>query len=200
VVQDAHVDQRERLLQLAGKQLIGLRGLGHAGRMVVGEDDCGGIGRERRFDHFPRVHARLGQGAAEQLLRANHAVLRIEEQAHEGLVRPRAEQQTQVIAHRAGGGQGRAGTQLLAQRASRELEDRPEQCGLGRPETPHALQCAQIRAQQPPEPAVLREQCTPEVDCADPPHAAAQAKRQQLGVRQGVGPAGQQPLAGSFSR
>ena len=52
----------------------------------MGEDHGGGVVRQGDLDHLARINARLGQGAAEQLVAGNHAMLCIEEYAHEHFV------------------------------------------------------------------------------------------------------------------
>jgi len=54
--------------------------LGDTGRMVVGEDDRGGIVFESAFHDLAGVDARLRQGAPEELLEGRYAVLRVEQQ------------------------------------------------------------------------------------------------------------------------
>ena len=55
--------------------------------MVVGEDDRGGVVRERLLDDLPRVDAGLGERAAEQLVGGEQAMLAVEKQNRR---RPRA--------------------------------------------------------------------------------------------------------------
>jgi hypothetical protein len=70
MVEDAHVDQVERVLQRAGQQLVGGARLGGAGGVVVGEDHRGGVAREGELDHFARIDRGLGERAAEQVDRS----------------------------------------------------------------------------------------------------------------------------------
>src|SRR5260221_328369 len=57
MVEHLDLDQRQGLLQVAREELVGLAGLRHAGRMVVGKDDCRGIDAQRRLDDLARVPA-----------------------------------------------------------------------------------------------------------------------------------------------
>ena len=75
VIKYAHVDERQGLLQRLRDQLVGAAGFRHAGGMVVGEDRGGGVVCLGCLDDLTRIHARLGQSAAEQLVAGDHAVL-----------------------------------------------------------------------------------------------------------------------------
>ena len=81
VVEDAHVEERECLLQAARDELVRLAGLEDAGRVVVGEYHRCRIVRERLAQDLTRVHAGAVDGAAEQLLEGDQAVAVIEVQA-----------------------------------------------------------------------------------------------------------------------
>ena len=76
----------ERLAQARGDDLVRLARFGHAGRVVVGQDDGRGIARQRLLDHFARVHAGAVHRAAEQLVEADQAMPAVEKQAAEHLV------------------------------------------------------------------------------------------------------------------
>jgi hypothetical protein len=51
----------------------------------------GGVAGQRGLDDLPGINAGLGQGALERLLELDHAVLRVEPDADEHLVRTRAD-------------------------------------------------------------------------------------------------------------
>src|SRR5688572_10239523 len=91
VVQDLDVDERQRLLEAARQQLVRLAGLRRAGRVVVGKDHRRRVRLERRLDDLARIDAGLRQRAAEGLLEADDAVLRVEPDADENLVLARAD-------------------------------------------------------------------------------------------------------------
>src|SRR5450759_3847618 len=86
VIEDLDVDKRERLFERLRKELVCPTRLRYAGGVVVGEDDGGRVVRERRLDHLARVHAGLGEGAAEQLVARDDAVLRVHEHDDEDFV------------------------------------------------------------------------------------------------------------------
>ena len=117
--------RRQRLLERLGQELVGARGLGDAGRMVVREDHRRGVVGERRLEHLARVDAGLRQRAAEQLLGGEQAVLAVEEQRHEGLVRQRGERQAQVVAHGLGRGERVALREARRARAGARARPRP---------------------------------------------------------------------------
>jgi hypothetical protein len=61
MIEDPDVYEVERIAQGAGQQLVCGAGLGCAGRVVVGENDGGGVVFECQFYDFARVNAGLGQ-------------------------------------------------------------------------------------------------------------------------------------------
>jgi len=81
VVEDAHVEKRQRLLQPARDELVRLAGLEHAGGVVVRQDYRRGVVRERLAQDLARVHAGTVDGAAEQLLEGDQPVAVIQVQA-----------------------------------------------------------------------------------------------------------------------
>lgn len=83
MIQHPDADQVQRLLQGLRQLVIGGTGLQRAGGMVMRQHDAGGIVRQRRLDHFARIDAGVGQGAAEQFLGADQAVLDVQEQHQE---------------------------------------------------------------------------------------------------------------------
>ena len=60
MVEDADIDQRQRLHQRARQQQVGFAGLRRAGRMVMGQHDAGGIARQRFLHHLARIDAGMG--------------------------------------------------------------------------------------------------------------------------------------------
>lgn len=63
VIQDAHVDQRQRLHQRAGQGEIRFAGVGHAGRMVVGQQHAGRVVGQRFAHNLARVDAGVRQSS-----------------------------------------------------------------------------------------------------------------------------------------
>ena len=89
--------------------------------MVVGEDDAGSVMTQRVLHDFPRIDARLRERAAEKLLRFDHSVLRIEEDAEEAFVPEVLHAKAQVAAHRGGRCEAVSRFHLLRERAAGEL-------------------------------------------------------------------------------
>ena len=81
VIDHPDVDQRQRIAQAPGDELIGLTRLGDARWVVVSENERRRASLERAFHDFARVHARAVDRAAEQLLEAEQTVAVVEEQA-----------------------------------------------------------------------------------------------------------------------
>jgi len=106
MVQHLDIDQRQRLPQVAGQQLVRLTGLRHARGMVVGEDHRCGVARQRFLDDFAWIDAGLGEGSAKGLFGAHDLVLRIQPNAHEYFVLAMRKREPQVIAYRARRSQG----------------------------------------------------------------------------------------------
>ncbi len=88
MVQHPNVHQGKRFDQPVGDHLVGLAGLSDAGGVIVREYDRRRIALQRQLDHLARVHARAVNGAAKQLIEADHAVPVVEAQAAEHLVGP----------------------------------------------------------------------------------------------------------------
>ena len=78
MVEQAHVDQRQGLLQPRGDGAVGGAGFGIAAGMVVADYQRGGIVRKRAAHDFARVHFGAIDGAVEQLLERECAVARVE--------------------------------------------------------------------------------------------------------------------------
>ena|SRR5947199_9870991 len=60
VIKGAYVDKCKRLLKRLSQQFVRARGLRNARRMVMREDDRGGVVSERCFDDLSRVNTGLG--------------------------------------------------------------------------------------------------------------------------------------------
>ena len=98
VVEDPDVEERERFLEAAGDELVGLAGLGNAGRVIMEEDHGGGVGLEHHARDLARVYGGAGDRATEEDLRADEAVTSVEEEEPEDLVWQRADLVAQVLA------------------------------------------------------------------------------------------------------
>ena len=91
MVKDADVDQGQGIAQAAGDEFIGAAWLGDSRGVIVGEDQCCGIVRERLAHHLSRMHARAVDGAAKQFVEGDQTVPVIEVEAAEHLVGPIAQ-------------------------------------------------------------------------------------------------------------
>ncbi len=100
MIEHPHVDQRQGVFQPLGQLTVGLARLGHARRVVVGEDHRRRVLRQGTLDHLPRVDAGAIDGAVEQHFEGQDPVLGVEKQAAEQLVRFVAQARLEVIAYR----------------------------------------------------------------------------------------------------
>jgi hypothetical protein len=85
------------LFKRRGQQLVGTTRLSDSGRVVVREDNAGGIVAQHRFHHLARIHTRLGQGAPKQFLASNESVLRVQEQYDKDFVLSIGNAETQIF-------------------------------------------------------------------------------------------------------
>jgi len=97
MVEQAHIDQVERVIDAAGDQLICFARLRDAGWMIMGENDGGGISLQRLLDDFARVHRGVIYSASKQLIERQDAMTIVEEQAAKYLVWPVAQSRQQKI-------------------------------------------------------------------------------------------------------
>src|SRR5690606_34965226 len=100
VVEHPDIDEGERAFQAAGDDLVGLARLGDPGRVVVGQDQRGGVLGERALDDLARVHAGAIDRAAKQFLERNHAVTIVQVQATEYFVRQVPQPRPEKAPHR----------------------------------------------------------------------------------------------------
>ena len=96
------------------------------GRMVVREDERGGVVLQRLAHDFARMNAGAVDGAAEHLFEVDEPVAVVEVQAAEHLVGPVAQLRGEELARGRGRIHRGAGAQRLAVVAARELERRHE--------------------------------------------------------------------------
>jgi hypothetical protein len=78
VIENPDVDECQRILQARGDQLVGLAWFGDAARVVVREDDCGGVVLQGFLNDFARVDACAVDRAAEELLTGDEPVTVVE--------------------------------------------------------------------------------------------------------------------------
>lgn len=106
VIEDADVDEGKCLFQAFREEPVSLAGFGDAGRVVVGENHGSGVFGEGLFDDLARVDRSPVDGAAEQLLGAQHPVLVVEKQAGEDFVSAAAQPMAEVLAGKVRAGEG----------------------------------------------------------------------------------------------
>ena len=89
---------------------IGTRRCWVAGRVIMDEDDTGGIQFERAAKYDPRMHGQLSDRPMLHLLVADHAPRTVEKQCAENFVRERAHRSLQIADQfRIGGRDGASG-------------------------------------------------------------------------------------------
>ncbi len=87
MIEHSNIDERQRILQSLGDTQIRLRRFDDPRRMIVVEDDGGGVvGREGVLHHDARMHRGSIDGAPEQLFNGDDAMTVVEEDATENLV------------------------------------------------------------------------------------------------------------------
>ena len=86
MIEQANIDQRERLAQAAGDKLIRLARLGDARGMVVSDQYRGGAMMQAALDHPARMHLRAADAALEQFFESEQAMSGVEERRGEHLV------------------------------------------------------------------------------------------------------------------
>ena len=59
MVENPHINQRQSLFEVLREQFIGTARFRYSRRMIMREQDCGGIARQGVLHHFARVYAGL---------------------------------------------------------------------------------------------------------------------------------------------
>ena len=90
--------------------------------MVMREDHCGGVALECGLHNFARVDRSLCERAAKHLVGRDQAMLAVEKQHDEDLVRQLVEQQAEIVTNRLRRRQNAARARFLDQQASRKLD------------------------------------------------------------------------------
>jgi hypothetical protein len=113
VIEDSNVDEGEGLLEAAGYGFVGVGGFGDpAARVVVREDDRGGVVLEGLFDDLAGMYGGAVDGAAEELLAGYQAMAAVEVDERENFVRMMCQSGRQVVSGRSRRGQCRAAVKL----------------------------------------------------------------------------------------
>src|SRR6266571_287929 len=121
MVENLNVYEGQRRLERAGENLVGVARLGDPRGVVVGEDDGGGVRSQCGLHDFAGIDAGLRERSAEKLLDGDHAVLRVELQAHENLVRQARQLQLEQVAHGSGTRKAIPASQVLRDRPRGEF-------------------------------------------------------------------------------
>jgi hypothetical protein len=88
VIKEPDVNQLERIPHTARNELIRLAGFGDAGRMVMGQDDSGGVPGQCLFNNFTRINGRCINCAPKQFVKGQHAMAVVKKQAAKYFMRP----------------------------------------------------------------------------------------------------------------
>ena len=195
MVKHTHIDQGRGGLECLRQRLIGARGLGRAAWVVVRQHHAGRVERQRPQHHLARIDAGLRERAAKQLLQHNQPVLAVQKQHREYLVGSAAELQLQVVAHRLRCGKQRFFLQFFCQRAARQLQHGDQLGALGRAQPLDGLERVGSGMQQPGDAAEIFQQLLAQLQRIFAGQAGAQQQRQQLGIAERAGAAGQQFFA-----
>ena len=186
VVEDPDVEQRQRIAQSPGDELVRLACLGDARRMVVREDHCGRIVRECLPHHFARVHARAVDRAAKEFVEGDQAMAVVEVQAAEHLVRPVAQLGDEELRRVARRVQHRHRAQLLLVVPPGDFERGLQAAPAGKTHAAQPAAGLPIGGEEAAKAARMREQCAGEGHSIKTGVATAEDERQQFRVRQAV--------------
>jgi hypothetical protein len=104
MIEQSHVDQRERVAQLCGHDAIRGAWIRDAARVVVRDDDGGRVVTHGGAHHFARVNACTVDRAGEHPIDRDHAVLGIKPNRVEFLVVEVGETRAQELLRRAWAG------------------------------------------------------------------------------------------------
>lgn len=98
MVENSHVQERQRLLQAFGDLAVCFARLRVPARVIVEEDDGDGVELQGALGNDSRVNVAAVDGAGEQVLGRNDVVLVVEEDGAENLVRQVSAAGHQVVA------------------------------------------------------------------------------------------------------
>src|SRR5256885_4864902 len=195
MVEHLNIDQSERAFKRACEDLVGMARLRDPGGVVMRENHGRRVVPQSALHHLARVNARLGQGAAEQLLVRDDAMLRVQEQDREDFLLAPREQEAQVVAHGPRRRQRISRGDLLLERAARQLERRLELSELGGPQTRGLREVCGPGVEQAGDRAEAPEELACEVDRALSLDAGTKEDREQLRVGERGGAEGKQAFA-----
>ena len=91
MIQDANVDQTERVFQASRNELVGLGRFRDSARVRVGQNHGGGVLFQCFLDDLSRVDRRSVQRALEHLLKTDLPMMFVEERRREDISLERSE-------------------------------------------------------------------------------------------------------------
>ena len=97
MIENSHLDQPQCFLEPLSNTPVGITGFWISRGMIVDQDHGGGVMSQGLLYDLSRVDAGRVDGAAEQLLEADHAVLAVEKYGTEHLVLVVLQQDLQVL-------------------------------------------------------------------------------------------------------
>ncbi len=198
MIQQAHIDQRERLFQAGGHGTVGGAGFGIAAGVVVADDDRCRALRQRAFDQNPWMHFGTIDAAVEQRFEAQCAMTRVQEQGREYLAWLRAQALGEIAASGGRVTQGDATFELCGQVALAKFQCSREHAGTGRTQPRQFGHRLWAAIQQAAQGAVRVQQVACGGDCIASSGAGTEEDREQFGIGQDTRPAAEELLAGTF--
>jgi len=118
VIEDSNIDEGEGLLDALGDHFVCLGRFGDSARVVVGQDDGGGVMFESFLEDFAGVYGGAVDGAAEEVLASDQAMARVEVDQRKHLMRALRESGHQVVSGRSRRAQCRASADFAGNRLS----------------------------------------------------------------------------------
>src|SRR5438067_1257710 len=124
VVEDADVDEPERLREAPRERVVRVPDLGDARGVIAEEHHGGRVGLDHDAGDLTRVHGAAVDGAAEEDLGANQPSARIEQEDAEDLVPERRDLEAEVLPRELGGREYRgAAAEVLCDERAGVVED-----------------------------------------------------------------------------
>lgn len=198
MVEQAHIDQGQGLLELDGELAVGGAGFGDAARVVVRHQHGRGVAAQGLLHEDARVHAGAVDGALGEDALGDQAMAVVEEQGGEALVRCVAQPAAEILAGAVRVLQGTATIEFGLQVPAPQGQGGLQQGGAGRPEAGQGAEPGGIALQQGPQAAALGEQGAGVADGIGAAWAGAEQQGQKLGIGQRLGTVPQQALARAF--
>ncbi|KDR44372.1 hypothetical protein BG61_11695 [Caballeronia glathei] len=195
MVEQPHVDERERVLKRAREAAVVCARRHTARRVIMRDDQSCRIQRERPPHDFTRIDGNPGDGAARGFLREQQLMPCVEIKTHENLILTRADQELQIVLDGAGGVEQRPVAGLLGERAAAQLGYRQQ---LRRARRSDAAQRAQFRGggvEDASQGTEMLQELAREVHGRPAGDARMQEQREELGVGKRGGAVCEQPLA-----